>query len=89
MNQKKKIDRLMNYIQNSQDFKVKKCNTACNELLYRRPMSVCEYYQAVNSFAYVCPRCSAAIEREHSKYCVCCGQALQWHGAVKHAKLKR
>ena len=52
-------------------------------------MSVCEYYQAVNSFVYVCPRCGAAIEREYSKYCVCCGQALQWYGTVKHAKLKR
>lgn len=61
----------------------------CNELLYRSPMLVCEYYQTCDSFSYICPRCQAAIEREYSKYCACCGQALKWYGTVKHAKLKR
>lgn len=32
-----------------------------------------------------CPQCHSILIREYMRYCDCCGQALTWHGSVKHA----
>lgn len=32
-----------------------------------------------------CPNCYAILDREYMQYCDFCGQALSWHGTLKHA----
>ncbi len=34
---------------------------------------------------YYCPRCHAILDREYMEHCTGCGQALSWHGTIKHA----
>lgn len=32
-----------------------------------------------------CPNCYTILDREYMRYCGSCGQALSWHGTLKHA----
>ncbi len=46
---------------------------------FRTPMAVAEILQLKNGDVYpVCPRCHVTFEREYTRYCDRCGQALNW-----------
>ena len=61
-----------------------KKETIEEKLSYREPMMITEISVGINGWSNaICPRCDQDIEREHMKYCVFCGQRINWNGYLK------
>lgn len=50
-------------------------------VLFRVPMRVTAVIYLKSGDSYpVCPRCHVSMDREYTRYCDRCGQALSWTG---------
>lgn len=47
-------------------------NTAIRETIYR------DNNAQINAFYYTCPICKNTLFYKGQKYCICCGQAIDW-----------